>query len=184
MRAVGVVAKPELLLGSIQLRSTPKSVELIIRDENIRPELAIWLEFVKESVVKSEAPTEDATIEGGQRRFQFNSVGEALVCTLYCLWAYRRLTQTQNFHTLVHRCFVSKGLRIESLCEGKSVTVKSPDVEDMYKCINLIADVVSGNVSSWESLVGDDGDIPTVLHFARHSKLAVGPTNHLSLTAS
>lgn len=89
MRAVGVVAKPELLLGSIQLRSTPKSVELIIRDEKIRPELAIWLEFVKESVVKSEAPTEDATIEGGQRRFQFNSVVEALVCTLYCLWAYR-----------------------------------------------------------------------------------------------
>ncbi|KAG2412386.1 hypothetical protein HFD88_009943 [Aspergillus terreus] len=128
VRAVGVVAKPELLLGSIQLRSTPKSVELIIRDENIRPELAIWLEFVKESVVKSETPTEDATIEGGQRRFEFNSVGEAL-----------------NFHTLVHRCFVSKGLRIESLCEGKSVAVKSPDVEDMYKCINLIADVVSGN---------------------------------------
>ncbi|GES58309.1 pterin-4-alpha-carbinolamine dehydratase [Aspergillus terreus] len=128
VRALGVVAKPELLLGSIQLRSTPKSVELILPDKNIRPELAIWLEFVKESVIKSEGLAQDVTIEGGQRRVQFNSVGEAL-----------------NFHTLVHRCFVSKWLSIESLCEGKSVTVKSPDVGYMYKCINLIADAVSGN---------------------------------------
>ncbi|KAF9883271.1 hypothetical protein FE257_003791 [Aspergillus nanangensis] len=147
-----VVAKAEP--GSICFHSKSKCVELI----GITGNMATWLGFVKESVIEVEVEVEEfiegfSAIEGLQTVFRFASVDAAL-----------------NFHTLVHRCFLCKKLPIESLYEDQSVTVISQREEGMKMC-GPIVDALSGNLEACRSL-GEDG-IPTILHFAHHSKVAI-----------